>query len=147
MQQMQVEGQQELIVRRNYGREGQQTLADMAHQLGLYLYVLRFLVFFLAQHCLGSHIICCFECILLYFVNFWITSQHHHHHCRCKSWKDFDGSFAKCRSMKKNASKRLHQEKQALKGKLKSTKEIFISLQNWLKCSTILIYIGKQILK
>ncbi|XP_077217577.1 RNA helicase family protein isoform X2 [Tasmannia lanceolata] len=38
MQQMKEGGQQELIVKRNYGREGQQALADMAHQLGLYFH-------------------------------------------------------------------------------------------------------------
>lgn len=53
-------GQQELIVKRNYGWEGQQTLADMAHQLGLYLYVLQFVCtsvffWFLAEHSVGPH--------------------------------------------------------------------------------------------
>ncbi|XP_058070139.1 DExH-box ATP-dependent RNA helicase DExH1 isoform X2 [Magnolia sinica] len=38
MQQIKEGGQQELIVKRNYGREGQQTLSDMAHQLGLYFH-------------------------------------------------------------------------------------------------------------
>lgn len=30
-------GQQELIVKRNFGRDGQNTLADMAQRQGLYL--------------------------------------------------------------------------------------------------------------
>lgn len=30
-------GEQELIIKRNYSREDQQTLADMAYDLGLYL--------------------------------------------------------------------------------------------------------------
>ncbi|XP_068656237.1 DExH-box ATP-dependent RNA helicase DExH1 [Aristolochia californica] len=38
MQQMKGGNQQELIVKKNYGREGQQTLANMAQQLGLYFH-------------------------------------------------------------------------------------------------------------
>ncbi|KAL4184891.1 hypothetical protein AMTRI_Chr10g227850 [Amborella trichopoda] len=38
MEDMERSGQQELIVKRNYGREGQNILEDMAHQLGLYFH-------------------------------------------------------------------------------------------------------------
>lgn len=37
MQKMKEENRQELIVKKNYGRDGQQVLADMAEQLGFYL--------------------------------------------------------------------------------------------------------------
>lgn len=35
--QMKNSGQQELIIKRNFGREGEEILGDMARQLGLYL--------------------------------------------------------------------------------------------------------------
>nr|DAD48355.1 TPA_asm: hypothetical protein HUJ06_018292 [Nelumbo nucifera] len=38
MEQMKKGGEQEMIIKRNYSREGQQTLADMASQLGLYFH-------------------------------------------------------------------------------------------------------------
>lgn len=37
MQQMKNGGEQEMIIRRNYSRSDQQTLGDMAYQLGLHL--------------------------------------------------------------------------------------------------------------
>lgn len=37
MEQLQRGGEQELIIKRNYSRGDQQTLSDMAHNLGLYL--------------------------------------------------------------------------------------------------------------
>lgn len=37
MEQMKRGGEQEMIIKRNYSRVDQQTLSDMAYQLGLYL--------------------------------------------------------------------------------------------------------------
>lgn len=37
LEQMKRGGEQEMIIKRNFSRADQQTLADMAHQLGLYL--------------------------------------------------------------------------------------------------------------
>lgn len=37
MDQMKKGGEQEMIIRRNFSRADQQTLSDMAHELGLYL--------------------------------------------------------------------------------------------------------------
>ncbi|OVA07164.1 Helicase [Macleaya cordata] len=38
MEQMKKGGEQELIIKKNYGREGQEILSDMAYQLGLYFH-------------------------------------------------------------------------------------------------------------
>ena len=37
MEKLKVEEQQEIVIRRNYGREGASILEDMAQQMGLYL--------------------------------------------------------------------------------------------------------------
>jgi hypothetical protein len=37
MEQMKRGGEQEMVIKRNYSRADQQTLSDMAYQLGLYL--------------------------------------------------------------------------------------------------------------
>lgn len=37
LEQMKRGGEQEMIIRRNFSRDDQQVLADMAYQLGLYL--------------------------------------------------------------------------------------------------------------
>ena len=54
LQQLKQSGQKELVVKRNFGRDGQNILADMAHELGLHLYALLFylLSFFLYREVL-----------------------------------------------------------------------------------------------
>lgn len=37
LEQMKRGGEQEMVIRRNFNRDDQQILGDMAHQLGLYL--------------------------------------------------------------------------------------------------------------
>lgn len=45
LQQLKESSQRELVVKRNFGRDGQNILADMAQQLGLHLYALSSLFF------------------------------------------------------------------------------------------------------